>query len=263
MVRRARRRADDKEVALKIVRSENEKFAEITRREYKLLRSLEHPHIVNAFDFFTTMNRAVIVMEFFDGIPLDTAVRTAPSRRFTELKARAFFRQLVQAMKYLHQHRILHCDIKGQNVLVAIAAARPDLRLVDFNVARLLDGSSLAATGTLDYAAPEILAGGPASMAGDVWAAGLCLHLMVTGHLTHRIDAFATASDFAEALAPLRAGGGGLSEPCAATLRSCLDVSQASRATAEALLRRSWLGSGAAEVDAETRHLVSTPSLGN
>merc|ERR1719223_866869 len=131
-------------------------------------------------------------MELFDGAPLDEAVRRSPSKCFSEAHARILFVQLLQAIDHLHQRAILHRDVKAQNVLVANSIGVPDLRLVDFNIAcRIADGS-LTATGTRDYAAPEMFAGGSASEASDIWAAGLCLQFMLAGRLPRRFDSFAS-----------------------------------------------------------------------
>lgn len=240
VVRRARHVKDGQEVALKTVRTDDEEIVEITRREYEMLRSIDHPHIVRAFDFFTTMDCAVVVMELYEGEPLDRAVRLSPTRCFAEARARAFFEQLVYALAYLHRRGILHRDVKGQNVLVS-TAAKPDLRLVDFNVACSLSDGSLTPTGTPDYLAPEILAGQSASEASDVWAAGLCLLLMLAGSLPRRFDNFVSAGDFEAAIVRRCSRSVEISKPCLAVLRGCLHSDRGLRLAAEALLSEQWL----------------------
>lgn len=250
VVRRAMCRDDGREVALKTVRTFDEEFKEIARKEYEMLCSIEHPHVIRAFDFWTTTDRAVIVLELYNGEPLDKAVRLSPGRCFTEARARVLFRQLMQAVAYLHYRSILHRDVKGQNVLVSTIAAEPDLRLVDFNIAcRLADGS-LTPTGTPDYAAPEIIAGQSASEASDIWASGLCLWLMLAGRLPRRYDTFASAGEFQALIGQHCFRSGGLSEPCMASLRSCLDADRESRPSADTLLSECWLNTGAVELAA-------------
>lgn len=234
-------------VALKVVHTVDDQMKDITRQEYEILRSIEHKHIIHALDFFVTVDRAVVVMELFEGASLDAAVRLCPSRCFSESGARALFVQLAQAIEYLHRRGILHRDIKGENVLVA-GGARPDLRLVDFNVAcRLADGS-LTPTGTATYLAPEILAGQSSSPASDIWAAGLCLQLMLAGRLPRRFDTFASEEAFAASVGRRPKSEDCLSEPCEVTLRSCLNADPEARPTAEQLLSQEWLSTGTGDL---------------
>jgi len=201
-----------------------------------MLQSMEHAHIIRALDFFTTHDSAVLVMELYEGRPLDAAVRSLPRRFFGDLQARCLFGQLAHALEFLHRRGIIHRDIKGQNVLVSSDTAQPELRLVDFNVACHLADGSLTPTGTSEYFAPEIIAGQSASKASDIWAAGLCLQLMVSGRLPRRFDAFTDEDEFAAALGRPCSGQDGPSEQCLVLLRMCLSAQPASRPTAMALL---------------------------
>ncbi|CAE8691554.1 unnamed protein product, partial [Polarella glacialis] len=186
VVYRGRRKADGAEVALKTMQALDEEMIRLRREEYDTLLKLKHPHIIQAFDFFTDAKcHAVLVLEFFKGLSLSEAVKaeTKGHHGLPENTAQALFRMLLQATDYLHSHRIVHRDIKGDNVL--LSPDLTDLRLSDFNTARcLMDGGALTMTGTTDYSAPEILEGGESpSEGGDIWSAGLCLHLMLTGKL--------------------------------------------------------------------------------
>lgn len=244
VVRRATDRRDGSVVALKFVRTDDEELIDITRKEFELLRTIEHANVIRGLDFFTTIDRAVVVMEFFDGVPLDVAVKLSPSRRFAEPLARVLFRQLASALACLHERGILHRDVQSQNVLVASGAAQPDLRLVDFNVACHEADGSLTPTGMVDYAAPEVQAGQSHSRASDIWAAGLCLQLMLAGRLPRRVDAFASREGWFSGIGRRTGDQTEPSDPCLGALRSCLEADRDARPTASELLAGVWLGSG-------------------
>jgi serine/threonine protein kinase len=124
----------------------------------------------------------VLVLEYFDGSSLNKAISNTPEKQFTEVVSHALFVKLLQAVAHLHHHRIIHRDVKPENILVSPNLR--DLRLVDFNTAKqLVEGGALTVTGTRLYAAPEVLSGDSPSEASDVWSSGLCLHLMLIGQL--------------------------------------------------------------------------------
>merc|ERR1719161_2562394 len=101
-------------------------------------------------------------MEWIDGSSLEDAVKRSPGVRLQEADARLLFSQLIGAIDYIHQRRIVHRDVKVQNILVSMNLR--DLKLIDFNTARFLsEGVSLTMTGTKAFWAPEVLLGEPPS----------------------------------------------------------------------------------------------------
>jgi len=248
----ARQKADGREVALKVMRMHDEELIISARKEFEILRGIEHPHIVRVHDFFTYSMGAVLVMDFFPGQCLEAAVRTSANGRFPESDARGLFAILLDAIDYLHQHGIIHRDVKAQNVLVSSDLS--DLRLVDFNTARqVTDGGALTMTGTADYMPPEVLLGEELTEASDVWAAGLCLHLMLSGTLPLERNLFSSHMAFGRAVVhssrremPLGSPEWrflDLSGPCLETLRWCLEVDHSKRPAPSAVLSSAWLNS--------------------
>lgn len=245
VVHRARRKVDGEEVALKTTRTVDVELLGIAEREYLILAGLGHPNIIRALDFFTLVDRAVLVLEFFEGMALDTAVRSQPGRSLPEVGARLLFLQLLTAVDYLHQRRVLHRDVKASNCLVS--SDLQDLKLADFNTAqRLSEAGSLTMTGTREYCAPEVLKGASPSETADVWSSGLCLHLMLVGRLPQRVDRYPSLDAFVAAVTEKQFEATGerwqyISRPCKAMLRRCLDLQMSNRPAAMLLLRDEWM----------------------
>lgn len=214
------------------------------KEEFELLRSIEHPNIVRALDFLTLPGRVLLVLELFDGRDLKATVDALPQRRMPEQMARPLCTSLLEAVGHLHERRILHRDIKPQNVLVS--KGLEDLRLIDFNVAhRLQSNEALTPAGTRLYAAPEVLLGDSACELSDVWAVGLCAHFMLSGRLPQgREKCWASISALqASAAQAVDIAGprwSQVSEQCKASLRRCLAVERAHRWPAPLLLAAGW-----------------------
>mmetsp|Transcript_162453 Transcript_162453/g.296546 ORF Transcript_162453/g.296546 Transcript_162453/m.296546 type:complete len:524 (+) Transcript_162453:176-1747(+) len=244
----ARRKADGRQVALKTMRTTDEELVRIAHQEFTLLNSIRHPHIIQALDFFAATDRTVVVLEFFDGHTLDKTVGSASGRRLSERVAYKLFVALMQAIAHLHQIRIVHRDVKAQNVLVA--RDLKDLRLIDFNTARRLSDGALTMTGTQLYLAPEVLLGESPSEGSDVWSAGLCLHIMLSGRLPQAMYRYKGCfADFAAAVSSKQTPLTGrrwqhVSKACKATLLRCLEINKCLRPTATTILEDPWVRDG-------------------
>lgn len=246
VVFRAYRRSDRQQVALKIMRMYDEELLNIARQEYELLRSVSHPNIIRALDFFTYSMGAVLVLDHFDGINLEATVANAPNNCLEETTARVLFGALVAAVAYLHERSIVHRDIKAPNILVSHDLS--DLRLVDFNTAqRVLEGGALTMTGTVDYLPPEVLLGDSLSQSSDMWAAGVCLHFMLSGTMPVERRMFSSRHCYAQAFFTQRdsllsaAKWQRVSGQCKAVVRNCLEVDPQMRATGAQVLASDWL----------------------
>jgi serine/threonine-protein kinase len=159
-------------VALKVLRDDvgiDPVYRARFRREGELLAALNHPHIIPIHgmgeldgDLYiatrlvsTTLRHAIT-----DGpIPVDSALNTLSS--------------VASALDAAHAHGIVHRDVKPANVLIERCAARPEVYLADFGLARDPDGAALTAPGqvlgTIDYMAPELLDGDHVGPATDVY----------------------------------------------------------------------------------------------
>jgi len=228
-----------------VMRTDDPEMISTAREEYELLRKIHHPHIVKAVEFITLQTKVITVMEFFHGHSLDKAVACCQLGYFSEAVARHLSSKLVSAVHYLHRRGIVHRDIKPQNLLVS--SDMGDVRLVDFNVAHGgSDSCPLTPTGTRLYVAPEVLLGQPGSFPADIWAVGLCMHLMLTGLLPQGRDHWEHVnrqqlSEGNEEVAFTGAIWRCVSEECKTILSRCLQVQEHKRPTAMNLAEDSWI----------------------
>lgn len=150
-------------------------------REAEALRLVDHPAIGRPRDLVDDPGRPALVMDFVEGRPLAARIADGP---LPAEEALAIAATIADALAVAHAHGIVHRDIKPANILVEDDGA---LHLIDFGIASLgpatPDGLTDARSmvGTLRYAAPERLAGEPASPRSDIWALGAVLFEMLTG----------------------------------------------------------------------------------
>ncbi len=148
-------------------------------RELRFGRSIHHPNICRVHDVFEAAGRCLLVMEYASGGNLRGSLGpAADARPLAERLADA--RAIVAGLAAIHQAGLVHRDIKPENVL-RLADGR--LVISDFGLMRALEQATATTggLGTPGYLAPEILAGGRAEQASDVWSLGVLLHELVTG----------------------------------------------------------------------------------
>ena len=142
-------------------------------REFQILSSLRHPHIISVLDFgFDHEKRPFFTMNYLSAAQtiLEAGHLTTPTEKVQLLQ------QVLLALTYLHRRHILHRDIKPSNILVTDGV----LRLLDFGVAAPL-AQAYGMTGTLAYLAPELLQNTPATAAADLYAVGLIAYELFAG----------------------------------------------------------------------------------
>lgn len=158
-------------------------------REREVLARLEHPAIARIVDGGEDQGVPWYAMEFVDG---ETLLNYVDNARM-DLRGRLqIFLQLADAVQFAHQNFIVHRDLKPTNVLVN---HQGDLKLLDFGIAKLLDGSvhltELQSPMTVAYAAPEQIRGEAITAATDVYGLGLLMFELLTGQRPYRANSSA------------------------------------------------------------------------
>jgi serine/threonine-protein kinase len=171
-------------VAVKVLTQSqrNPRLMERFYNEAQIQARLHHPRIATLFDFLETDSMPCIVMEYIDGQTLDERIRMAGA--LSPEEALAIFQDVVEAIAYVHDHDIVHRDIKSNNIKIN---SRGEVKLLDFGIAKSDASPQLTAMGdvigTLQYLSPEQLKGGTADGRSDIWALGVLLYEMVSGQV--------------------------------------------------------------------------------
>jgi predicted Ser/Thr protein kinase len=148
-------------------------------RERDVLGKLAHPNIVRLLDAGEEDGKAYIAMELVDGDPLQNILDKGP---LPPERIFAIADELLDALGYLHDNKLLHRDIKPANVMIEVGGRA---RLMDFGVVRKMEGTVLTQAGNLVgtpvFFAPEMILGKPCSEQTDLWAMGVVIYQMCVG----------------------------------------------------------------------------------
>lgn len=169
--------------ALKTIRleAEDEGIPSTAIREISLLKELQHPNIVRLCDVIHTERKLTLVFEFLDQDLKKMLDQT--ENGLDPATTKSFLFQLLRGIAYCHQHRVLHRDLKPQNLL--INRVDGELKLADFGLARAFGIPVRSYTHevvTLWYRAPDVLMGSRKySTPVDIWSVGCIFAEMVNG----------------------------------------------------------------------------------
>lgn len=226
----------ERRVALKIMRPDTLDeiaMADRFRDEARFAAQLSHPHIVTVHDYLEHDGLAYLVMEFVDGPTLSGRLSQGP---LEATEVRDLLAQLASALVVAHAAGIIHRDLKSANVLVTDGHAQ----LMDFGIARSVDGESRTMTGqvlgTAHYLSPEQALGHTVGPPTDIYSLGVLAHEMLTAS-----KPFDRGTPIATALAhvqdPPPPLPDGTPADLAAVIAACLAKSPEDRPTAALVLR--------------------------
>ncbi|KRX03291.1 Protein kinase-like domain [Pseudocohnilembus persalinus] len=177
---KGRRKNSGQIVALKFIskRQKSEKDLANLRQEIEILKLMKHENIVLLLDAFETMHEFCIVTEFAQGELFEIL---EDDKSLPESEVRKIAQQLVFSLYYLHSNRIIHRDMKPQNILIS---ANGVVKLCDFGFARAMSNNTLVLTsikGTPLYMAPELVQEKPYNHTVDLWSLGVILYELFVG----------------------------------------------------------------------------------
>ncbi|XP_069381077.1 serine/threonine-protein kinase BRSK2 isoform X3 [Paralichthys olivaceus] len=225
-------------VAIKIVNREklSESVLMKVEREIAILKLIEHPHVLKLHDVYENNKYLYLVLEHVSGGELfDYLVKKG---RLTPKEARKFFRQIISALDFCHNHSICHRDLKPENLLLD---EKNNIRIADFGMASLQVGDSLLETscGSPHYACPEVIRGEKYDgRRADVWSCGVILFALLVGALPFDHD------NLRQLLEKVKSGVFHMPHfippDCQALLKGMIEVNPDKRLTLEAIQKHAW-----------------------
>ncbi|CAK94413.1 unnamed protein product (macronuclear) [Paramecium tetraurelia] len=146
-----------------------------TIKEARILEALRHPNIVKI-----QRSRLCIVMDYADGGDLSNKIKQTGSCLFSEVQILDWFTQICLAIKHVHDRKIIHRDLKTQNIFLTQDGI---IKLGDFGIARVLNHTRekcKTIVGTPYYLSPEIIESRDYSFKTDIWSLGIILYELCT-----------------------------------------------------------------------------------
>ncbi|KAG2485833.1 hypothetical protein HYH03_015416 [Edaphochlamys debaryana] len=150
-------------------------------KEVKILQNVEHPNIVKCFRSFLADNELVIVLEWAEAGDLGQLIkaRSDAGQVFSTEEVWVQFQQVCNALRHMHERRMMHRDLKPSNIFVTCTG---DLKLGDLGLSRYFSSRTLQAqttVGTPYYMSPEVVRGQPYDFSSDIWSLGCLLYELV------------------------------------------------------------------------------------
>jgi tRNA A-37 threonylcarbamoyl transferase component Bud32 len=180
----------ERRVAIKVMHQDISKDPdqlERFRREARAVARLNHPHVVTVIDAGEDEGNPYIVFEYVEGETLKDRIHRMG--RLPVPEAVAYAIEIGRALECAHSHRMVHRDVKPQNVLIDYEGRA---KVTDFGIARSLELDGLTAAGrvlgTTDYVSPEQALGHQVTEQSDIYSLGICLFEMLTGEVPFRAD---------------------------------------------------------------------------
>lgn len=189
VIHRAHDRLLHRDVAIKLLRTDQGRTDDHRRRLFREARAvarLNHPHIVTVHDVGMVGDVVYIVMELLVGASVDTLLDNEgqlPVPLSLEIG-----RQVASALAAAHGQRVIHRDVKPDNIFVVASVSGAITKLLDFSVAKVkvVDAARLTAEGAIfgtpHYMSPEQATGASVSPQTDIYALGVVLHEVLSGH---------------------------------------------------------------------------------
>ncbi|XP_059123849.1 serine/threonine-protein kinase SIK2 isoform X4 [Peromyscus eremicus] len=183
VVKLGRHRITKTEVAIKIIDKSQLDAVNLEKiyREVQIMKMLDHPHIIKLYQVMETKSMLYLVTEYAKNGEIFDYL--ANHGRLNESEARRKFWQILSAVDYCHDRKIVHRDLKAENLLLD---NNMNIKIADFGFGNFFKTGELLATwcGSPPYAAPEVFEGqqyeGPQL---DIWSMGVVLYVLVCGAL--------------------------------------------------------------------------------
>ncbi len=177
----------DRNIAIKFLRTsliEDSTFQERFRQEARHVAALQHPNIVQVYDFGDKDGDCYIAMEFIGGETLETKLRALGQEKLPLSQSLEIVQETGRALAYAHRQGMIHRDIKPGNIMLTPGGR---IVLMDFGLAKLVAAPHITAegqiSGTPNYMSPEQIRGMPIDTRVDIYSLGVVLYQLITGRL--------------------------------------------------------------------------------
>lgn len=183
-VKRAIRKADGKEFAIKIIKKEklNTEELSVVHDEVEIMHKIKHPHCVQLHEMFESKKKLYMVMELLTGGELFDRIVAKGS--YSEKEASELIKDIATAIQYLHGIGVVHRDLKPENLIYSDKSGGI-VKITDFGLAKFRSAEEAAgmntACGTPGYVAPEVLKSEPYGKEVDMWSLGVILYILLCG----------------------------------------------------------------------------------
>lgn len=272
IVYRAEQKALKRSVAIKVLHRKSKSDQALIREARNLLR-VQHPNIVKVMAVgLADDGRPFLVMEYVDGVPLDTFI--AENGTLTEEQTVSIAIQVASALDVAHKQKVIHRDLKSANIMIMTTADKPVAKILDFGLAKSLDPqltnsgtatSTGGLVGSVGYMSPEVCSGLKADFQSDIYSLGCVLYECISGQVPFVADSWIGLLQMhKEAIPKSLQSSYHISPQLEMLISKCLAKSAGARFNSAAEICRALelieKGSGLEDLELETLLLQGTPS---
>ncbi|KAL3276532.1 hypothetical protein HHI36_011907 [Cryptolaemus montrouzieri] len=150
-------------------------------REVDIMRSLQHPRLIQLYDAFENGKVMCVILELIEGGELFERV-IDDDFILTEKSCTIFMRQICEGVDFIHKQRILHLDMKPENIL-CLTKTGNRIKIIDFGLARRFDPDKKLQVlfGTPEFVAPEVVNYDAIGYGTDMWSVGVICYVLLSG----------------------------------------------------------------------------------
>ena len=176
----------EKEYAIKQIDTSNFSTEEVYNisRENLILRTMNHKNVINLYDSFTYDKKFFTVMDYARGGELSLLLEERKTKKLNESECKKIFKQIYDAVCYIHERNIIHRDLKPNNILF-LDKEKTHVVIIDFGISGFSNGNNRERikAGTTMFLAPETACGKEfdSNRKLDIWALGIILYRMIEG----------------------------------------------------------------------------------
>ncbi|XP_072047878.1 myosin light chain kinase, smooth muscle-like [Amphiura filiformis] len=230
-----------KMLAAKFIKIEKEADRKEVDHEVRIMQLLQHPKLLQLYDLYSAGKNMCLVLEYVSGGELFDRV-ISDEFELTEKEVTFFMRQICEGVKFMHTQKVLHLDMKPENIL-CIRKNSNKIKIIDFGLAQIYKPGLSVSCGTPEFYAPEIVTYDPVAYTTDMWSVGVICYILLSGFSPFVGD------DEGETLSNIQEGEWDfddecfdeISDPAKDFIENLLTLEQDERLEASEALEHDWL----------------------